>query len=242
MIELSEEDFSEAHRLMSVGRLVHGLIHNLNGPLQNLGMDMDMIGYALEGGGELEELREEIRTRISRMEEEFEQVNLLIRMAASRVAPEAEQGFLSLDAFLEDEMVFLQSNLYFKHHVEKTVRLEGELPELRSLPEGLPEGLRSTLEAVAEDLEKREMSRFGLKAEAIESGTLLEVDAGEGPLSEALLDELQRAATKAEPHRVSRERVSAAHASLMLTRAGLSPEVESGAEGTRIRLVLRQAL
>jgi hypothetical protein len=242
MIELSEDDFAEAQRLMSVGRLVQGLIHNLNGPLQNLGMDMDMIGYALEGrDGELEELQEEVRTRIGRMEEEFEQVNRLIRLAASRLAPDAEQAFLSLGDFLEEEMAFLRSNLHFKHHVEKLVDLQEELPALKSLPESLPEGLRSLLEAVAFDMERREMTRFGLKASALETGTLLEVTAGKGSLSEPLLEGLRQGASGGGPRRISAEEMTVAHAGLMFARAGLSPEVEAGAEETRIRLVVGTA-
>ncbi len=239
MIELSADDFAEAHRLMSVGRLVQGLIHNLNGPLQNLGMDMDMIGYSLETGeGSVQELREELRTRIARMEEEFEQINRLIRIAASRAAPDADQAFLSLGDFLDREVTFLQSNLYFKHHVEKTVDLEEGLPELKTLPDSVPEGLRSLLNAVMEDLERREMTLFGLKAAAGGSGVLIEVTAGKGFLSETLLEELSRAAAKEEPRRISADRMTAAHAALMLSRAGISPGVEAGAEGTRIRLVL----
>jgi len=239
MIEIPADDFAEVHRLISAGRLVQGLIHNLNGPLQNLGMDMDMIGYALEGGeGSGEELREEIRSRIARMEEAFEQINHLIRIAASRVVPDEEQAFLSLGYFLDEEMSFLRSNLYFKHHVEKSVELETGLPELRTLHDSLPEGLRSLLTAVVEDMERREMTAFGLKVSAGGGGTLFEVSAGKGPLSGPLLEELQTAVSEEEPRRISAEWMTAAHAALMLSRAGLTPEVEAGAEGTRIRLVV----
>ena len=243
MIELSADDFAEVHRLISVGRLVQGLIHNLNGPLQNLGMDMDMIGYSLETGeGSLEELQQELRTRIARMEEEFDQINRLIRIAASRVAPDEDQAFLSLGDFLDQEMTFLQSNLYFKHHVEKIVELEEGLPELKTLPDSVPEGLRSILKAVMEDMERREMTLFGLKAAAGGSGALIEVTAGKGPLSETLLEELQQAAAEEEPRRIPADGMTAAHAALMLSRAGMTPEVEAGTEGTRIRLVLGQPL
>ena len=243
MIELSSDDFAEVHRLISAGALIQGLIHNLNGPLQNLGMDMDMIGYSLEmGEGSAEELQQEIRTRIARMEEEFEQINRLIRITGSRAAPDSDQPFLPLGDFLDQELAFLQSSLYFKHHVEKTVELEEGLPELRTLHESVPEGLRSLLASVVEDMERREMTAFGLKVSAGGGGVLIEVTAGEGPLSETLLEELQRAGAEEEPRRVSADWMTAAHAALMLSRAGLSPEVEAGAEGTRIRLALGSSL
>jgi hypothetical protein len=57
-------------------------------------------------------------------------------------------------------------------------------------------------------------------------------------LSGALLEELQTAVSEEEPRRISAEWMTAAHAALMLSRAGLTPEVEAGAEGTRIRLVV----
>ncbi|MCF8061988.1 MAG: hypothetical protein K9M82_05680 [Deltaproteobacteria bacterium] len=136
-------------------------------------------------------------------------------------------------------MIFLQGSLYFKHHVEKNLRLEEELPALKGLPDSVPEGLRSILKAVVEEMERREMTSFGLKTAAGESGILLEITAGKGSLSPELIEKLRRSIPEDGPQSISAEQMTAAHAVRMLSRAGLSPEVEEAADETRIRLFLK---
>ncbi len=238
MIALSQDHFAEACCLMSMGKLMQGLIHNLNGPLQNLGMDMDMITLSLDRGGDApQEILAEIRTRLLRMEDEFERINRLIRTAASRFTADTDPGYLSLGGFLEQELDFLKANLYFKHQVNKELRLDEPLPMLSALADGVPEGLRSLLEAVSEDMERRELTSFLLEAHAGE-GSVVEVrlTAGEGRLSSSVLEALSQDISGTEVRIIAPEQMAATNAVAILARAGVHPEVESGAGETRIVL------
>ncbi len=242
MIELSQDHFVQAHRLMSMGKLVHGLIHNLNSPLQNLGMDMDMIGFSLETqGASAEEPALQIKDRLKRMEAEFEEINRLIRAAAFRMDAEAEQDYLSLDDFLDQEMAFLKTNLYFKHHVETRLALDQPLPMLSSLAAGVPEALRYTLEAVVEDMERQGMSAFTLKASDCGSHIGVEITAEKGPLSQAVLEPLEGGFFKEEPRRIQLHHMAAVQAALLLERAGITPQVKAAPEHTRIHLELNKS-
>lgn len=241
MIELSKYHFVQAHRLMSMGKLVHGLIHNLNSPLQNLGMDMDMIGFSLEKqGASAEDLPSRIKDRLDRMEAEFEEINRLIRAAASRMEADAEEDYLSLEDFLDQEMEFLKANLYFKHHVETRLELDQPLPMLSSLAPGVPEALRSMLEAVVEDMERQGMTAFTLKASDCESHIGVEIIAEAGPLSQALLEPFEGGFFQKEPRRIQPQHMAAVQAALMLERAGVTPRVETAPERTRINLELNK--
>ncbi|MFO7784304.1 MAG: hypothetical protein ACQET7_08650 [Thermodesulfobacteriota bacterium] len=239
MIRLSREAFAEVSMFTSVGKLVKGLIHNLNGPLQNLGMDMDMIRFSL-GNGENPSpaVIEEIQTRICRMEGEFEQINRLIRAAAARVTTDEDDGYLSLGDFLDQEITFLNTNLYFKHRVQSEVLLEDDLPRLRALPQEVPSGLRSLLEAVTEDMERREMDAFSLRARKHGSGIEVRVTAGRDHLSDEFLKAVHPLSPEGDSLRVNREQIAAAHAFIRLEEAGVKCEVTEEAGGTGITLTL----
>ncbi len=240
MIRLSSETFAEVFGLVSAGKLVQGLIHNLNGPLQNLGMDMDMIRFSLQNGqGPSPALIEEIETRIRRMGDEFEQINRLIRACASRVTEDDEEGYLTLADFLDQEITFLKTNLYFKHNVKSEILLENDLPRLGTLAEGVSSGLRSLLYAVAEDMERRKMDSFSLKARACGSGIEVQLTAGRGPLSGAFLEAVHHLSADDDTGEVSLEQAAAVQAFIKLTQAGVGFEVaEETGGGTGITLTL----
>lgn len=239
MIELSREDFAALHRQAAVGRLVQGLVHNLNGPLQNLGMDMDMIQFGLNQGGEsLEALLEDVSKRLGRMESEFEQVNRLIRATAAHSAPDGDaEAYMTLADFLDQEISFLKANLYFKHHVQTEILLDKSLPPIRRLPPGVVEGLSSLLQALVEETERREMTVFALKASGNESAAEVRIATGPVPLSEPFLGVLYNVDAYLESFRVEEaDTLVPAYAAMMLATAGVTPQVESGAEETRLTL------
>jgi hypothetical protein len=72
MIRLSLDDLKKLYKLASIGKLVGGLIHNLNGPLQNLGLDIEMAGLFLKDKSKWDQNSIQILiTRLKRMEEDM---------------------------------------------------------------------------------------------------------------------------------------------------------------------------
>lgn len=239
MIRIDRETFLEVSNLMSVGKNVQGLIHNLNGPLQNLGMDMDMIGFSLQGRQKpLPALMEEIAKRLGRMEDEFDQINRLIRAAASRATTDEEERFLFLGDFLEQEVTFLSANLYFKHKVDSKVMLEDGLPQLGTLAQGVPSGLRSLLSAVIEDIERREMQEFSLEARKRDSGIQVLLTAGKGSLSGIFHEDRQMLSPGNGPLEVGRDQMAAVQAFMALEQAGVGYKANADQGRTLITLTL----
>jgi len=242
MIELSREDFMALHRQAAVGRLMQGLVHNLNGPLQNLGMDMDMIQYVSRTGEESAELLlEDVKKRLVRMETEFEQINRLIRFTAARSSPEGDaESYITLGDFLDQEITFLKANLYFKHHVQTEMLLDDSLPMMRSLPPGATEGLSSLLQALVEETERREMSSFVLKATGNESEAEIHISTGPVPLSKAFLDVFKSVDAFIDSFRIEEaDALQPAYAAMMLASAGIPLRLESDAKETQLSLILR---
>lgn len=240
MIRLSRKSFAEISRLTSAGKRVKGLIHNLNGPLQNLGMDMDMIRYSIkESEDPFPSLLQEIENRLQRMDDEFERINHLIRSTAAVVST-TDEGYLSLEDFLDQELSFLDTNLYFKHNVEREVFFEGDLPPLGALSGGVSSGLRSLLEAVTEEIERLEMTTFSLKASMRGEVVDMRLTAGRGPMSEAFLKTADSASAADDAPIVDHEQMAAIHAFMRLKEAGVTYELKAGSYGTEIALSLEK--
>lgn len=237
MIKISDEDFQVLQKQSATGRLVQGLIHNLNGPLQNLGMDMDMIGYSLRKGVENpSDLLEDIRKRLMRMEDEFENINRIIQNTAQRSSPDDESIYLNLGDFFEKELSLLKANLYFKHHVTTEVLLDEPLPQVGALPPGVAGGLSSLLQSFVEEMEKQELDYFRLKAAGSESSAEICISAGNGALSEKFLKAFEVSVCSDDGYRVSCEDMGIIHAVLTLNSAGITPVIKY--EGDMLHLTL----
>ena len=162
LFEISLNDLIGLVRMASLGKLMNGLVHNLNGPLQNLGMDMEMMLHSLTGKGlSHDDLVKNMAIRLNRMEGEFEHINHLIKTTSLRADPEDDyQGYANLNEFLEEELSFLEANLYFKHHVRKEIHLEEDLASLTNFPKGVAMSLSWFLHALTEELEKEKLENL----------------------------------------------------------------------------------
>ncbi len=232
-MEISEEAFVELYGLARIGGLLQGLVHNLNAPLQNLGMDMDMILLSLQDRrGEGPELIQELKKRLSRMEEEFNKLNRLIRLTATRAEPEEDApAGLTLGDFLEEELEFLRANLYFKHNVSTSLEVRDPLPRVTALPRGAQAALGGFLHALVEELEKGRKEELSLEIKA-GPGPVLElgVKADAGPLSEGFVSAIERSATPVQgPPPPEKTNMAAIHAGLLLKAAGITPAADRDA-------------
>lgn len=170
-IELSLERFCEIYRMVTLGKLIHGLLHNLNGPLQNLGMDMEMMEHTVTAEKKMpEDLRDGILNRLLRMGEEFANINRLIKSASMRI--DAESDYLqcgSLKGFLEQEISFLNANLHFKHNVQKDIQLADDLPRMDLFPENVVLALSWFIQALVEEVERGKAKIFTMRGRSLAS-------------------------------------------------------------------------
>ena len=65
--------------------MIGGLIHNINGPMQNLGLDIDMSSHFIRNTSNRDDdPLKDIQVRLQRMEEEFTRIDQLIKEIAVR--------------------------------------------------------------------------------------------------------------------------------------------------------------
>jgi signal transduction histidine kinase len=165
-LDVSLEQLAALYQVGALGKLINGLIHNLNGPLQNLSMDLEMMEHSVRTARGLPaDLAESLLRRLKRMGGEFDHISGLIRAASMRAgaAGSTEQG--DLRTFLEQELSFLNTNLYFKHNVQKEVLLEEGLPPLVRFPAELGLALGWFLQSLVEEIEREKVpsSYWGVK-------------------------------------------------------------------------------
>ncbi len=170
-MELSVNDLIGLFKLASLGKVTGGLIHNINGPLQNIGLDLEMSQYMLKKEtGDNSWIESNIMTRLKRIEEELDRLNTMIKTSSNRVM-HADNGFQNFNENLEQELSFLNSNLYYKHNVETTLKLDKHPPLVSNLPENAVLAFSWLLQIVVEEVEELKKNSLYIRTE-IKNGLL----------------------------------------------------------------------
>lgn len=161
----------EKDRLGHTSRLIRGLIHNINGPLHNLSMLGEMLAHGQQRldaffddertlvAEDCNSLRAKQRDRLQRL---MEQIALLSEMLQDfSIVHEMLMGTSDVDlSFVLEKLArVFRSDLFFKHRVEVSLRLEENLPPVhipgRSLVPALMHLIRNALLALTAAEEKR---------------------------------------------------------------------------------------
>ncbi len=224
LVEIFLNDLIKTYSLASVGRLMNGLVHNLNGPLQNLGIDMEMLNHSLLDHGDIEdEFIKKMHGRIKRMEGEFERINNLIRLTSTRGELEnASHGGPDLKEFIEQEISFLNANLYFKHNVEKDLQMADNLPSLARLPEGIIPFLSWFIHGLVDELEREKIRTLALSIHSDQTGTKIVMSAKGSPLSSEFIELLSYDDATTETLRFDKPNVGMALALVGLKSLGVT--------------------
>lgn len=193
-VQLELEQAITLYQAASVGKLISGLIHNINGPLHTIGMEMDVLGVLLSKKPDKSpHVLEDFSNRLARMGKEFEKLNSLIRQAADRaeVLSESPPAYINLNHILREELEFLQANLYFKHRVETVTEFQENIQSLTPRTNYLALGLRWFLQAIVEDLEQNKIERLHLKTQGVDQHALLTIGTEGASLSPSVLTTTQ---------------------------------------------------
>ena len=164
-MELSMDNLIRLFKMASLGKVTGGLIHNINGPLQNIGLDLEMSQYILRKDTDNNNGAEsDIMIRLKRIEEELERLNTMIKISSNKVM-QADNGFQNFNEFIEQELSFLNTNLYFKHNVETTLQLDASPPLTNLLPKNSILALGWLLQKLIEEMEKLRGNKLFIKTE-----------------------------------------------------------------------------
>ena len=146
--------FLDRYRFSTLGSLVKGIIHNFNGSVQILSMQMELLQGMLASG------KEEIKPSILvKMEQSLEQIDRMKTMIEILNKKGARDDNLTpqdiyLNELLEEELSLLQHHLYFKHQVKVKKSLYPQLPPLKGIYNDFSEGLLSLVHNAIEAMKE----------------------------------------------------------------------------------------
>ncbi len=105
-----------------ISRLLPGLIHNINGPLGTITGRIELLSYKYQDIRELDDL---IKMGF-KLQGTLE--NLTFKLVNERYAQPVE---INLNRLLREEIHFLESDLFFKHQVQKNEKFVPDIPQFR---------------------------------------------------------------------------------------------------------------
>jgi len=239
-LQVPVDDLARLCHLASLGKLLGGLIHNLNSPLHSLGMQMDVMQHVILKKSEIsKDVSENLSKRITRMNEEFENLNNQIRIAGMRAdLQETPVKRLDINHFLHEEIEFLKTNLYFKHNVETTMELSSSLPTITPSPPNFGVAMGLFLEGVAEELETHQGTTLALGTSEEQGYAIVSIRMADTVLSSSFRTILEM--NPFDPHAIP-ELSAEIHlfiAVLLLRNGGVQFKTDIHDGGTTIRILL----
>jgi signal transduction histidine kinase len=178
---------AELYGRSALGTLVKGIVHNLNGSLQILSMQLELLQGTFSGQGG--SLTASAQGKLERCFGQIEKVRSLLEILSRRGSEEGPRT-LNVNELIEEELSFLRNNLFFKHEVEVKTTLGANLPRLKADAADLRNGLFNLYLNAVEAMEKTSRKELAVVSE-LESGgvTILIRDTGCG-IPEAVRDRL----------------------------------------------------
>jgi len=238
MYNIDLNDLKNMVKAASLGKMMNGLVHNMNGPLQNIGIEMEMIDQAIAREGQSDNIQN-LNTRINRMEEAFDHINELIRTIITKTeAADHYENDLKLNDFLQQELWFLQANLFYKHHVQTELDLDISAPRLGQLPNGFGQALAWLLNELVEELEKQEVEILKLRTTLRPSALEIGLTVSGGVLSEEFLGLLELDPSRSKSFRIFHDTAATILALTILKRCGVSFRISAAPTSSGIVLEL----
>ncbi len=132
------------HKLAAIGELASGIAHNLNTPIA-----------VIQGNAELlqlkypyEEIIDKILLQTSKLSELIE---IIVHKAINENNPETEP--LNINQLIENELKFLNAHLFFKHKVNKIIKLDPKLPIIPATYSDFSQSIIGILRNLIDDME-----------------------------------------------------------------------------------------
>ncbi|MEW6327186.1 MAG: ATP-binding protein [Thermodesulfobacteriota bacterium] len=188
------QELIRQHYMSGIGRLMKGVAHNMNGPLQVLSIQVELLKKLMaeegkiladlgalsffpgEGGKLLKDLESKqgiCARKIGQLEGELDRLHSMTDFIVSRCSSGEENNtsMVDLNEVIKDEIIFLHADLFFKHKVEKTLKLKESLPLISArypdLSQALNHILQNAIEAVIDAEEREIIVETGLNGSSV---------------------------------------------------------------------------
>lgn len=199
-IQLMENALREYYRFSGVGRLLKGIVHNMNGPLQSLTMQVDLLKHRFvmdndvlkdiaSGGLSGEEIDEFVKKRqnafvkFDQMNEVIWGLHDLINMILAKCEHEEKDGrrFIDLNNLILEELELLNANMFFKHQVEKEIKLDEDMIKVHGYYVDFSMAFLSIVQNSLDALEGAPVKKISIRTVNLGKSSFIEIcDTGHG--------------------------------------------------------------
>jgi PAS domain S-box-containing protein len=141
-------------KLASIGQLATGIAHNLNTPISIILSNAELLELKYSDSPELDKI---IR-QADRMSEIIN--NLLTKSKQEQIQHPQD---LDLNDLIENELEFMNSNLEFKHNVEKEYKFASHLPNIKAVYSDFSQSILNILQNAVDAMYQRDNKKLTLQ-------------------------------------------------------------------------------
>ena len=138
-----------AERLASVGTVASGIVHNLRSPLA-----------VIQGYGQLIQMRHPEVVEIEQVRQAGLQMGELIDQVLDRGRRQLKPQMVDVNELLRRELDFLNTNLEFKHRIDKQINLTEGLPSVKAVYSDLSQVFENLLRNAVDAMYGRDTKRL----------------------------------------------------------------------------------
>jgi signal transduction histidine kinase len=172
--------------------VIQGIVHNLNGPLQIIYIRSEQLQQNLEKligapqsqhSPEVEDLLSSMGEKIQACLTSLDDLNAQLKHLTSDLIAEgfSAVGDVNINQVIEECLFLLNANMFFKHSVSKTVRLEENIPVLKGRKSDFSIIVLSLLQNASEALVDAEDKHISIETHSQGDGVIIRVqDSGSG--------------------------------------------------------------
>ena len=153
-------------RLSSVGMLASGLAHNLSTPVQCI------LGYSRMLHREYPE--DDRLDRLEEMSQNLKQIieNLMLKLRRDQTT---ELSLINLNSLLQDDLKFLEADLYYKHQIKKDFQFGPDLPAVPGGHGDLSQAILNIVSNAVDSMFERSERLLTIRTSLQSDSVLLEI-------------------------------------------------------------------
>ena len=160
-----KSEFRRIYRFATMGELFHGIAHNLNTPLSAVVARAEMLGERLKGLKEGKREREKEGSFESKLDKNIRDADVIVTNAMNlstiiknvmqKGIQEGEENpqMLNLSYLLKEELLFLESDMKFKHEIKKSYFLDESIPYIEGVYFHFSQSLMNIIKNVMESID-----------------------------------------------------------------------------------------
>lgn len=146
--------FLDRYRYSTLGSFVRGIIHNLNGSLQILSMQMELLQGALLKEGD--KINSSLNVKMAQCQDQLDKLKATVEVLMQKgIHDENETSQpIYLNDLLDEELSLWHHNLFFKHHIKVMKSFSPQLHPLQGHYLDFSQGLSNLLQNAVEAMEE----------------------------------------------------------------------------------------